>query len=174
MVAGLLINPLISSSSSWFLILRDSSCVRGARKSFSGYRGGENCGYTKARLGLAGGYKVRFFVIPPLVIVILPARHPMYEFVVASHGLPSINGCPSSPLLGLMMRKSTGYSQESTKMAISCNVKTGRTTDRSANYNIIGVGLKELKPRVLQVSIVSMLMDAPKSTSVLGKEHPCI
>jgi hypothetical protein len=105
-VAGLLINPLIMSSSSWFLILRASSYIRGARKSFSGYRGGGNCGYTKVGLGLAGGYKMRFFVIPPLAIVILPVRHPMYASAVASHGLPSINGCPSSPLLGLMMRKS--------------------------------------------------------------------
>jgi hypothetical protein len=73
MVAGLLINPLIMSSSRWFLSLRASSYVRGARKSFSGYRGGGNCEYMKVGLGLAGGYKVSFFVIPPLVIVILLA-----------------------------------------------------------------------------------------------------
>ena len=115
-----------------------------------------------------------FFVIPPLAIVILPIRHPMYAFVVASHGLPSINGCPSRPPFGLMMSKSVGYSQESTEMDISCNVPTGRTIDRSANYNIIVVGSKELKPRVLQVSIVRMLMVSPKSTSVLGKEQPWI
>jgi hypothetical protein len=59
-------------------------------------------------------------------------------------------------------------------MAISCNVPTGRTTNRSANCIIIAVGSKELKPRVLQVSIVRMLMAAPKSTSVLGKEEPWI
>jgi hypothetical protein len=174
MVDRLLINPLFTSSSSWFLSLRDSSYVRGAHKSLSGYRGGGNCGYTKVGLGLAGGYKMRFFVIPPLVIVILPTRHPMYASAIASHGLPNINGFPSSPLLGLMMRKSVGYSQESTEMAISCNVPIGRTTDRSANCNIIAVGSKELKPRVLQLSIVRMLMDAPKSSSVLGKEHPYI
>jgi hypothetical protein len=96
----------------------------------------------------------------------------MYASAIASHGLPSINGFPSSPLLGLMMRKSTGYSQESVEMAISCNVPTGQTIDRSTNCSIIVVGLKESKPRVLQVSIVKMLMDAPKSTSVLGKEQP--
>ena len=115
---------------------------------------------------------MRFFVIPPLVIVILLARHPMYASAVASHGLPSINGCPSSPLLGLMMRKFIGYSQESTKMDISCNVSTGQTSDQSANCNIIAVGSKESKPRVLKVSIVRMLMDAPKSTIVFGKEQP--
>jgi hypothetical protein len=147
MVAGLLINPLIMSSSSWFLSLRDSSCTREAHKSFSGYRGGGNFGYTKVGIGLAGGYKVRFFVIPPLVIAILLARHSMYTSSVASHGLPSINRCPSSPLLGLMMRKSDGYSQELIEMAISCNVPTGQTTDRSANCSNIAVGLKELKPR---------------------------
>jgi hypothetical protein len=88
-------------------------------------------------------------VIPPLVIVILPTQHPMYASAVASHGLPSINGFPSSPLVGLMMRKSTGYSQESMEMAISCNVPTGQTTNQYANCNIIAVGSKVLKPRVL-------------------------
>jgi hypothetical protein len=112
---------------------------------------------------------MRFFVTPPLEIVILPVWHPMYTSVVVSHGIPSINRCPSSPLLGLMMRKSTGYSQESTIITISCSVPTGITTDQSANCKIIGVGSKESKPRVLQVSIVRMLMDAPKSTSVFGK-----
>jgi hypothetical protein len=123
--------------------------MRGARKSFSGYHGGGNCEYMKVGLRLAGGYKMRFFVIPPLAIVILLVRHPMYASAIASQGLPSINGCPSSLLLGLMMRKSVGYSQESMEMDISCNVPTGRTTDRSANCNIIAVGSKESKPRVL-------------------------
>jgi hypothetical protein len=126
----------------------------------------------KVGLGLAGGYKMRFFMIPPLVIAIFSVRHPMYASVIASHGLPNINGCPSSPPFGLMMRKSARYSQESTKMAISCNVPTGRNTDRSANCNIIVVGSKEIKPRVLQVSIVRMFMATPKSTCILGKEQP--
>jgi hypothetical protein len=125
MVAGLLINPLITSSSSWLLSLRASSCVRGARKSFSRYRGGGDYGYTKVGLGLVGVYKMRLFVIPPLAIVILPIQHPMYGYVVASHGLLNINGFPSSPLLGLMLRKFVGYSQELTEMAISCNMPTG-------------------------------------------------
>jgi hypothetical protein len=115
---------------------------------------------------------MRLFVIPPLAIVILRIQHPMYASSVAIHGLPSINGCPSSPLLGLMIRKSTRYSQELTEMVISCNVPTGRTIDRSANCNIIAVGLKESKPRVLQVSIVRMLIAAPKSTSVFEKNSP--
>jgi hypothetical protein len=149
MVAGLLINPLITPFSSYFLSLRASSCVRGDRKSLSGYHGGGNYGYTKFVLGLGGGYKMRFFVIPPLVIVILPARHPIDASVVASHGLPNINGCPSSPLRGFMIWKSVGYSQDSMEMATSCNVPIGRTTDQSANCNIITVGSKELKPRVL-------------------------
>jgi hypothetical protein len=57
-------------------------------------------------------------------------------------------------------------------MDISCNVPTGRTTDQSSNCNIIMVGLKESKPKVLQVSIVKMLMAALKSNSVFGKEQP--
>jgi hypothetical protein len=73
-----------------------------------------------------------------------------------------------------MMRKSTGYSQELMEMDVSCNVPTGRTTVQFSNCNIIVVGSKESKTRVLEVSIVGMLMDAPKSTSVFGKEHPWI
>ena len=98
----------------------------------------------------------------------------MYAFRVARHGLPSNNGCPSSPLLGLIMRKLARHSQKSTEISISYNVPTGLTTDRSSNCNIIGVGSKESKPRVLQVSMVRMLMVAPKSTSVFGKEQPWI
>jgi len=117
---------------------------------------------------------MRLFVAPPLEIVMLLVRHPMYASAVVSHGLPSINGCPSSPLLGLIMRKLVGYSQELTEIAISCNVPTSLTTDRSTNCNIIGVGLKEVKLGMLQFSIVNILMVAPKSTSVFGKEQPSI
>jgi hypothetical protein len=126
------------------------------------------------RLGLARGYRMRFFVAPPLAIFMLLMQHPMYASAAVSHGLPSINGCPLSPLLGLIMRKSAGYSQESTKIDISCNVPTVFTTDRSTNCNIIGVGSKELKPRVFQVSMVKILMVAPKSTSVFGNEQPSV
>jgi len=171
---GLLMKIMITSSSNWFLSMRSSSSVRGDRRYFFGYIGGDNCGCMIFRLGLAGGYMMRFFVTPPLEIVILPMRHPMYAFVVAGHGLPSINGCPSTPLLWSMMRKSVGYSQESTEIAILCNMPTDLTTDRSTNYNIIGVGSKESKPKVLQVSMVMILMVSPKLTSVFGKEQPWI
>jgi hypothetical protein len=125
-------------------------------------------------LGLAEGYTMRLFVAPPLAMVMFPMRHPIYASVVASHGLPSINGWPSSPLLGLIMRKSAGYSKESIEIAISYNVPTGLTTNRSTNCNIIGVGSKEVKPRMLQVLMVKILMATPKSTSVFGKEQPSI
>jgi hypothetical protein len=98
----------------------------------------------------------------------------MYAYDVARHGIPNINGCPSSLLLGLINRKSTGYSQESTEISTSCNVTTGLTTDLSANCNIIEVGSKEVISRMLQVSMVRILMVTPKSTSVFGKEQPCI
>jgi hypothetical protein len=168
-MVGLLMKLLITSSSNWFLSLRDSSSVRGDHRSFSGYLGGGNCRCMIVRLGLAGGYRMRFFLTPPLSIVMLPMRHPMYASVVASHGLPNINGFPSSPLLGLMMRKSIGYSQESTEISMSCNVPIILTTDQSTNCNIIGVGSKESKPKVLQVSMVKILMVAPKYTNVFGK-----
>ena len=121
-------------------------------------------------LGLVGGYRMRFFVSPPLAIVMFPMKHPIYAYVVVSHGIHSINGYPSTPLLRLIMRKSAGYSQDSTEIDISYNVPTGLTTDRSTNCNIIGVVSKEVKPRVFQVSIVKILMVSPKFTSVFGNE----
>ena len=53
---------------------------------------------------------MRFFVALPLEIVMFPVQHPMYASVVVSHGLPNINWCLSSLLLGLITRKSAGYS----------------------------------------------------------------
>jgi hypothetical protein len=117
---------------------------------------------------------IRFFIELPLEIVIFHVRHPMYAFVVASHGYPNINGCPSSLLLGLITRKSAGYSQESTEIFMYCNVPTSLTIDLSTNSNIVEVGLKEVIPRTLQVSVIKILMVSPKSTSVFGKKQPCI
>jgi hypothetical protein len=125
-------------------------------------------------LGLAGGYMMRFFVAFPLEIVMLPVQHPMYAFAIVSQGIPNVNGCPSSLLLRLITMKSTGYSQESTEIAKSCNVSTGLTTDLLTNCNIIEVGSKEVIPRTLHISMVRILMAATKSTSVFGKEHPYI
>jgi hypothetical protein len=117
---------------------------------------------------------MRLLLAFPLAIVMFPMRHPMYASVVVSHGLPNINGCLSSLLLGLITRKYDGYSQESTEIATSCNVFTNLTIDLLANCNIIEVSLKEVIPRMLQVSMVRILMATPKSTSVFGKEKPCI
>jgi hypothetical protein len=126
------------------------------------------------RFGLAGGYKISFFMALLLEIFKLAMRHPMYASVVSSHIRPSINGSPSSLLLRLITRKSFGYSQESREITIYCNVPTSLTTNLSANSNIIEVVLKEVIPRTLQVLMVRMLMAAPKSTSVFGRKHPCI
>jgi hypothetical protein len=115
---------------------------------------------------------MRFFVALPLAIVMFPVQHPMYASVVVSHGLPNINGCPLIPLLGLIMRKLVEFSQESIEIAISFNVSIGLTTNLSTNCNIIEFGLKEVKPRVLQVSMVRILMATPKYTSVFGKKQP--
>jgi hypothetical protein len=115
---------------------------------------------------------IRFFVALLLEIFILVMRHPMYASVVFSHGHPSINGCPSSLLLGLITKKSYGYSQESTEIAMYCNVPTGLTTNLSPNSNIIEVVSKEVIPMTLQVLMVRILMAAPKSTSVFGRKHP--
>jgi hypothetical protein len=89
------------------------------------------------RLGLAGGYKIRFFIALPIEIVMLHVRHPMYASIIASHGCPNINECPSSLLLRLITRKSARYSQESTKISMSFNVLIGLTNDLLANSNIV-------------------------------------
>jgi len=83
------------------------------------------------RLGLAGGSNIRFFIALSLAIVMFLVRHHMYAYVVSSHGRPNINECPSSLLLGLITKKSSWYSQESTDTTMSCNVPTGLTTDLS-------------------------------------------
>jgi len=139
-----------------------------------GYMGGFNCWCMACRLGLVGGYKIRFFITLPLSIVMFHVRHPMYAYVIYSHGHRNINGCPLSLLLGLITRKSARYSQESTDIVMSYNVPTGLTVDLSTSSNIIEVGSKEVIPKTLQVSMVRMLMATPKSTSVFGKKQPCI
>ena len=149
MAVGFLMKLLVTSSSSWFFSLRASSSVRGDHRFSSGYLGGCNYWCMTGKLGLAGGYMIRFFVAFPLAIVMLHVRHPMYASAIASHGRPNINECPSSLLLGLITRKSTGYSQESNEIAMSCNVLTGLTIDLSTNSNIIEVGSKEVIPSVL-------------------------
>jgi hypothetical protein len=68
----------------------------------------------------------------------------MYAYTISSHSHPNINGFPSSLLIGLKTRKSAGYSQESTEIAMSFNVPTGLTIDLSANSNIVEVGSKEV------------------------------
>jgi hypothetical protein len=40
----------------------------------------------------------------------------------------------------------------------------------STNFNKIEVGLNEVIPRELQVSVVRIIMVSPKSTSVFGKK----
>jgi hypothetical protein len=148
--------------------------VRGDRRFPFGYLGGFNCRCMTGTLGLAGGYKIRFFITLPLAIVMLHVGHPMYAFVVASHGHPNINGCPSSLILGLITRKSTGYSQESIKIDIYSKVLIGLAIDLSSSSNIVEVGAKEVIPKILQVSVVRIVLASPKSTSVFGKTKPCI
>jgi len=69
-----------------------------------------------------------------------------------------------------MTRKSTGYSQELTEIVTSYKVPSGLTTDLSTSSNNIEVGSKVVMPRTLQVSVVKILMDAPRLISVFGKE----
>lgn len=47
-------------------------------------------------------------------------------------------------------------------------------TERSASSSKVVVGSKAVMPSTLQVSIVRMVMVAPKSTKALGKEQPFI
>ena len=54
---------------------------------------------------------------------------------------------------------------------MSCNVPSGLKTDLSASSNKV-VGSKAVIPNFSQVLVVNMLMAAPKSTNVFGKEWP--
>lgn len=78
-------------------------------------------------------------------------RHPIYAFVVANNGLPSINGCPSRLLPGLMTKKCTGYSEKSTEIVMSSKVPSGLITDLSANSSRFEVGFKFVIPNTLYV-----------------------
>lgn len=57
---------------------------------------------------------------------------------------------------------------------MSCKLPSGLVTERSMSSTKVVVGSRAMTPSVSQVSAVKMLMDVPKSTSVFGKERPCI
>ena len=120
-------------------------------------------------LGYAGGYKAKFLIFGPLVMVIFPCRQPIQASAVANQGLPKINGCPSSQVLGFIIKKSVGYFQESTKTMTSCSVPSSLTTDRSANSSKVEVGSTDVMPNFWQVVVVKMLIATPRSTKALGK-----
>ena len=88
---------------------------------------------------------------------------------MASQGLPKINGCPSSRVLGFIIRKSVGYSQESIETMTSRSVPSGLTIDRSANSSKVEVGSIDVMPSFWQVVVVKMLIAAPRSAKALGK-----
>ena len=88
---------------------------------------------------------------------------------MASQGLPKINGCPSNRVFGFIIRKSVGYSQESTKTMTSCSAPSGLTTDRSANSSEVEVGSTDVIPIFWQVVLVKILIAAPRSTKALER-----
>jgi len=88
---------------------------------------------------------------------------------VVSQGLPKINGCPSSQVLGFIIRKLVGYSQESTETMTSCSVPSALTTDWSANFSKVEMGSTDVMPSFWQVVVVKMLIAVPRSTKALGK-----
>ena len=91
---------------------------------------------------------------------------------MASQGLPKINGCPLSRVLGFIIGKSVGYSQESTETMKSCSMPSGLTTDRSANSNKVEVGSADVMPSFWQVAVANILIAAPRSTKALVKVWP--
>jgi len=88
---------------------------------------------------------------------------------VASQGLPKISGCPASWVLGFIIRKSVGYSQESTETMTSCRVPSGLTTDQSANSSKVEVGSTDVMPSFWKVVVVKILIVAPRSTKALDR-----
>ena len=73
----------------------------------------------------------------------------MYAYVVASHGLPKINGCPPRYDLGYKRTKSTGYSHDSMKTNRSSRIPSGLIVDLSTIANMVEVGLRLASPNFL-------------------------
>ena len=88
--------------------------------------------------------------------------------------MPKINGCPSSHFLGFVIRKSGGYSQESTDTITSCSVPSSLTTNQSASSNKVEVGSTDVMPSFWQVVVVKILIVAPRSTKAFEKVFPLI
>ena len=63
----------------------------------------------------------------------------MKASVVASHGIPRINGFPPKLFLGVKIIKSIGYSQKSKDTYISSNTPSSLITYLSTNCNSVGV-----------------------------------
>ena len=76
----------------------------------------------------------------------MPTQHLIQASVFANQGQPNTKGCPFSLLLGLMTRKSIGYSQKLTETITSCKVPLGPTMDLLASSNKFEVVLKVVMP----------------------------
>ena len=66
--------------------------------------------------------------------------------VFAKQGHPSIRGCPSNLLFGLITKRYAGYSHESIETKMSCNIPSGLITDMSASSSKVDVGSKADMP----------------------------
>ena len=96
---------------------------------------------------------MRFFVSVQYDMVIDPDRQLMQESFVANQGIPRISGCPPRCDLGCKTKKSTGYSQESTKMMRSSKILSGLMVDLSACSKMVGVGLRLVTQVFLQFQL---------------------
>ena len=108
-----------------------------------------------------------FLMVLPSEIVMDLDLQLMYASVVASHGLPKINGCLPSCELGCKTTKSAGYSHESTETTTSSTTPSLMQVDLSAISSMVGVGLILASLIYFKVSIVITFIDVPKSTKKL-------
>ena len=89
---------------------------------------------------------------------------------MANHGRPRIRGWPPSLYFGCNTRKSTGHSQEAMEITTSLRIPSGQIVDLSTSAKIVGVDRRFFNPRSFKVSLVIMLMVAPKYTKVFEME----
>ena len=86
--------------------------------------------------------RVIFFMENPSEIVMDPNLQLIQASVVASHGLPRINGCPPSYDLGYKTKNCVGYYHESIETTNSSKIHYGLILDLSTISNMVGVGLR--------------------------------
>lgn len=90
-----------------------------------------------------------------------PYLHPIRALVDANQGHPMIMGCLPELELGVMTRKSTGYSQESKETITSSRTPAGLTLDQYASSRTVGFGLRFGNSNISKVIVIIIFKNGP-------------